>query len=113
LQKMGITPPSSQAELNTLKYNPELNTKVMRTINSDAAAALDAQGLPVNVQTLQAAHRLGVGGAVTAIKAAMADPSTPLIGNGLPSESIRGNGDISHLSVGAFLASPYPNSRGG
>lgn len=113
LQKMGITPPSSQAELNALKYNPDLNTKVMRTINTEAATALDAQGLPVNVQTLQAAHRLGPGGAAAAIKAAIQNPDAPLIGNGLAPDAVRGNGDISHLTVAQFLASPYPNARGG
>jgi hypothetical protein len=111
LQKMGVTAPSSQNELNALKYNPDLNTKVMRQINTEAAATLDAQGLPVNVQTLQAAHRLGPGGAVAAVRAAIADPSAPLVGNGLAADAVRGNGDISHLTVGQFLQSPYP--RGG
>lgn len=112
LQKMGIAPPSSQAELNAMKYQPDLSTKVMRQINTEAAAALDAQGLPVNVQTLQAAHRLGVGGAVMAIKTAMENPDAPLVGSGLASDATKGNGDISRLSVSQFLASPYPR-RGG
>lgn len=112
LQKMGITPPSSQAELNALKYDPEMNTKVMRVLNTDAAGALDAAGLPVTVQTLQAAHRLGPAGAAAAIKAAMADPSAPLIGNGLAPDAVRGNGDISHLTVSEFLRSPYPGKGG-
>jgi hypothetical protein len=112
LQKMGIAPPQSQAELNAMKYNRDLNTKVMRTINADAAAALDAAGLPVSVATLQAAHRLGPTGAAAAIKAAMQDPNAPLVGNGLAPEAVRGNGDIAHLTVGAFLESPYPRSGG-
>ena len=112
LQRMGITPPTSQAELNALKYNPSLNTQVMRAINAEAAAHLDAQGLPVTVQTLQAAHRLGPGGAAEAIKAAMTDPNAPLVGNGLASDAVRGNGDISHLTVSQFLASPYPGKGG-
>ncbi len=112
LQKMGILPPSSQTELNALKYNPDLNTKVMRQINVEAAGVLDAQGLPVTVNTLQAAHRLGPGGAAEAIKAAMTNPNAPLVGNGLASDAVKGNGDISHLTVGQFLASPYPRSGG-
>lgn len=112
LQKMGITPPTSQTELNALKYNPELNTKVMRTINTDAAKALSAQGLPVTVQTLQAAHRLGPSGAAAAIKTAMQNPDAPIVGNGLPADAVKGNGDVAHLTVGEFLANPYPKSGG-
>jgi hypothetical protein len=111
LQKMGITPPSSQDELNALKYNPDMNTKVMRQINADAAATLGAQGLPVTVNTLQAAHRLGPGGAADAVKAAMQNPNAPLVGNGLSPDAVRGNADISHLTVGQFLISPYPRSN--
>lgn len=113
LQKMGITPPSSQAELNALKYQPDLNTKVMRQINTEAAGTLDAAGLPVTVQTLQAAHRLGPGGATAAIKAAMQDPNAPLVGNGLAADAVKGNGDIARLTVGEFLARPYPGANGG
>lgn len=109
LQKMGITPPQSQTELNALKYDPEINTQVMRTINNDAAAALSSQNLPVTVQTLQAAHRLGAGGAAEVVKAAMQDPNAPLVGNGLSPDAVKGNGDISHLTVGQFLAAPYGN----
>jgi hypothetical protein len=112
LQKMGFTPPSSQDDLNTLKYNSVVNTKVMRQINADAADTLDAQGLPVNVQTLQAAHRLGPSGAAEAIKAAIANPDAPLVGNGLAPDAVRGNGDISRMTVGQFLASPYPKAAG-
>lgn len=111
LQNMGITPPSSQAELNALKYNPDLNTKVMRTINTEAAGALAAAGLPVTVQTLQAAHRLGPGGAMAAVKAAMRDPDAPLVGNGLAPDAVRGNGDIARLTVGQFLERPYPGAK--
>ncbi len=84
----------------------------MRSINTDAAWTLDAAGLPVTVQTLQAAHRLGPTGAVEAISAAMRDPTAPLIGNGLAPSAVRGNGDISHLSVGQFLNAPYPRAGG-
>jgi hypothetical protein len=110
LQKMGVSPPTSQDDLNALKYNPDVNTKVMRQINADAAATLDAQGLPVNVQTLQAAHRLGPGGASTAIKAALTNPDAPLVGNGLAPDAVKGNGDIASMTVGQFLASPYPKA---
>lgn len=112
LQKMGVTPPQSQAELNALKYDAGINTKVMRTINAEAAAALAAQKLPVTVQTLQAAHRLGPGGAAEAIKAAMQNPDAPLVGNGLAPDAVKGNGDVSHLTVGQFLQNPYPRARG-
>jgi hypothetical protein len=112
LQKMGVTPPQSQDELNALKYNPDLNTKVMRQINTEAASAFDAKGLPVNVQTLQAAHRLGPVGAADAIKAAMQNPNTPLVGSGLAPDAVKGNGDIAGLTVGQFLANPYPRSGG-
>lgn len=112
LQKMGIEPPSSQAELNAMKYQPDLNTRVMRQINTEAAAALDAKGLPVTVQTLQAAHRLGPGGAAEVIQAALKDPNAPLMGNGLAPDAVKGNGDISHLTVGQFLVSPYPRATG-
>lgn len=111
LEKMGVTPPKSKAELDAMKYNPETNTSVMRTINSDAAAALDKAGLPVTVATLQAAHRLGVGGAITAIKTAIQDPNAPLVGNGLDPTAARGNGDISGLTVAGFLGSPYPRAK--
>lgn len=111
LQKMGVTPPQSQVELNALKYDPGLNTKVMRTINTEAAAALAAQKLPVTVQTLQAAHRLGPGGAAEAIKTAMQNPDAPLVGNGLAADATKGNGDISHLTVSQFLARPYPGAH--
>ena len=111
LQKMGITPPQSQAELNAMKYDPDWNTKIMRQINSEAASALASQGLPVNVETLQAAHRLGPGGAAAAIKAAISDPDAPLVGNGLPGGAIRGNGDIARLTVSQFLARPYPGAK--
>lgn len=112
IQKLGLPVASSDDERNAQKYLPDLNTRVMRQINSEAAAALDKAGLPVDVQTLQAAHRLGPGGAVAAIKAAMANPDAPLIGNGLSPGAVRGNGDISHLSVSEFLKSPYPRSGG-
>lgn len=110
LEKMGVTPPQSQAELNALKYDPEVNTSVMRVINTEAASALEAQGLPVTVATLQAAHRLGPAGAAAAIKAAMQNPDSPLVGNGLAADAVRGNGDVARLTVGQFLASPYPRS---
>lgn len=110
LDKMGMTVPQSQDELNALKYNPEVNTAVMRHINTEAAAALDAKGLPVNVQTLQAAHRLGPVGAADAIQAAIKDPNIPLVGSGLAANAVRGNGDIAGLTVGQFLANPYPRS---
>lgn len=110
LEKMGITPPQSQAELSAMKYDPGLNTSVMRVINKEAAEALNKAGLPVNVQTLQAAHRLGVGGAVSALRAAMENPDAPLVNNGLAESATQGNGDISGLTVGQFLKSPYPRS---
>lgn len=112
LDKMGMTVPQSQDELNALKYNPEVNTAVMRHINTEAAVALDAKGLPVNVQTLQAAHRLGAVGAADAIQAAIKDPNTPLVGSGLAANAVRGNADIAGLTVGQFLANPYPRSGG-
>ncbi len=112
LNKLGIPPAASEAERNAQKYQPDLNTRVMRSINTDAAWTLDAAGLPVTVQTLQAAHRLGPTGAVEAISAAMRDPTAPLIGNGLAPSAVRGNGDISHLSVGQFLNAPYPRAGG-
>jgi hypothetical protein len=111
LQKLGVPAPSSDTERNAQKYNPDMNTAVMRSINTDAAAALDAKSLPVTVETLQAAHRLGPGGAAEAIQAAMKDPDAPLVGNGLSPNAVKGNGDISKLTVGQFLASPYPNAR--
>ena len=76
-------------------------------INTEAASALDKQGLPVTVQTLQAAHRLGPDGAVQAIKAAMADPNAPLVGNGLSPGAVKGNGDVANMTVSQFLAQPY------
>ena len=112
VQKLGLPTASSAAERNGQKYQPDLNTAVMRSINTDAAAALDAQGLPVTVATLQAAHRLGPNGAAAAIKAAMADPNAPLVGNGLAPEAVKGNGDISRLTVGQFLSAPYPGAKG-
>ena len=112
VQKMGLPVPSSDAERKTQQYNPDLNTAVMRTINNDAAAALDKAGLPVTPQTLMAAHRLGPGGAVTAIKTAMQNPDAPLVGSGLSSDAVRGNGDVAHLTVSQFLANPYPRSGG-
>lgn len=112
LEKMGVTVPQSDAELRAMKYDPDMNTSVMRTINADAANALASQGLPVNVQTLQAAHRLGPGGAAAAIKAAIDNPNAPLVGNGLAADATRGNGDIAGLTVGAFLKAPYPRSGG-
>lgn len=108
IQKMGLPVASSDAERDVQKYQPGLNTAVMRQINTEAAGALDAAGLPVNVQTLQAAHRLGPGGATEAIKAAMANPNAPLVGNGLAASAVKGNGDIASMTVGQFLASPYP-----
>jgi hypothetical protein len=111
LQTMGLPTASDQANRNAQKYNPDLNTSVFRQINTEAASALDAAGLPVDAQTLSAAHRLGPSGATTAIKAAMADPSAPLVGNGLSPDAVKGNGDISHMTVGQFLAAPYPNAR--
>lgn len=111
LNKLGLPQPSSTAERNAQKYTPDLNTAVMRSINTDAAGALDAQGLPVTVQTLQAAHRLGPGGAAAAIKAAMNNPDAPLVGNGLAASATKGNGDISSLTVGQFLNAPYPGAR--
>lgn len=110
MRKLGLPVASSDAERNTQKYLPDLNTRVMRQINTDAATALAAQDLPVTVHTLQAAHRLGPGGAAEVIKAAMENPDAPLVGNGLASNATKGNGDISHLTVGQFLASPYPRS---
>ena len=84
----------------------------MRQINTEAADALEAAKLPVTVQTLQAAHRLGPGGAIEAIKAAMTDPNAPLVGNGLAPDATRGNGDIANLTAAQFLASPYPRKGG-
>jgi hypothetical protein len=110
VRKMGLPVASSDAERDTQKYQPELNTAVMRTINTQAAAALDAANLPVNVQTLQAAHRLGSGGAAEAIKTAMVNPNAPLVGNGLAPDAVRGNGDISRMTVGQFLSAPYPKA---
>src|SRR5258708_5675161 len=78
MQKMGLPVASSDAERNVQKYQPDLNIRVMRAINTQAAGALDAAGLPVNIQTLQAAHRLGPGGAAEANKAAIAKPEAPL-----------------------------------
>ena len=112
MQKLGLPVASSDAERNAQKYNPDLNTQVMRSLNSDAAAALDKAGLPVTVQTLQAAHRLGPGGAAAAIKAAAANPNAPLVGNGLAPDAVRGNGDVARLSVSEFLQSPYPTRSG-
>lgn len=110
VQKLGLPVASTDAERDVQKYQPGLNTAVMRSINTQAAASLDAAGLPVNVQTLQAAHRLGPGGAAEAIKTAMANPDAPLVGNGLAPDAVKGNGDISRLTVGQFLASPYPKA---
>lgn len=110
IRKMGLPVAQSDAERNQQKYLPDLNTAVMRTINTDAAKALDSQGLPVTVQTLQAAHRLGPGGAAQAIRAAMSDPDAPLVGNGLSADATKGNGDIARLTVGQFLAAPYPRA---
>jgi hypothetical protein len=107
IQKMGLPVASSDVERDVQKYQPGLNTAVMRSINTAAASALDAAGLPVTLQTLQAAHRLGPGGAAQAIKAAQANPDAPLVGNGLAADAVRGNGDIARLTVGEFLASPY------
>lgn len=112
LEKMGIAPPASQAELDQMKYNPDLNTRVMRVINAEAAEALEKAGLPVTVKTLQAAHRLGPAGAVSAIRTSMQNPEAPLVGSGLGSDAVRGNGDIAGLSVSRFLQSPYPRSGG-
>jgi hypothetical protein len=112
LQKMGITPPASKQELDAMKYNPDLNTSVFRKINADAATALDAQRLPVTVQTLQAAQRLGPAGAVAAIRAAQQNPDAPLVGNGLSPAATKGNGDIAGLTVGDFLRAPYPRAGG-
>ena len=111
LKKLGIpigdTPEARQAQ----KYDPDLNTRVMRQINQDAAGALARASLPVTVETLQAAHRLGPGGAVAAIRAAQGDPDAPLVGNGLSQAALRGNGDISGMTVGQFLMAPYPRSK--
>jgi hypothetical protein len=109
-QKLGLPAATSDAERDIQKYQPGLNTAVMRQINTEAAAHLDAQGLPVTVETLQAAHRLGPGGATEAIKAAMTNPDAPLVGHGLAASAVKGNGDISGLTVGQFLASPYPRA---
>ena len=112
MRRMGLPVAESDAERNAQKYLPDLNTRVMRQINTDAAAALAAHDLPVNVQTLQAAHRLGPAGATLAVQAAMENPNAPLVGNGLALNAARGNGDISRLTVGQFLAKPYPGSGG-
>lgn len=106
-QKMGLPVAASDVERDVQKYQPGLNTAVMRHINTEAASALDAAGLPVTVQTLQAAHRLGPGGAEQAIKTALTNPNAPLVGNGLAADATRGNGDIARLTVGQFLANPY------
>lgn len=110
IKKMGLPVAASDAERNAQKYNLDLNTRIMRVINSDAAALLDKAGLPVTVQTLQASHRLGPAGAITAIKTAMENPNAPLVGSGLSANAVKGNGDMAHLSVGEFLANPYPRS---
>lgn len=111
IQKLGLPVAASDAERNAQKYQPELNTRVMRAINTEAARALDAQGLPVTPETLQAAHRLGPGGAAAAIKASLADPDAPLVGNGLAPDAVKGNGDVAGLTVGQFLARPYPRAH--
>lgn len=111
MREMGLPVASSIEDRNAQKYMPDLNTRVMRQINTEAAGALDAAGLPVTVQTLQAAHRLGPAGATAALKTAMRDRDAPLVGNGLARDAVRGNGDIARLTVGQFLASPYPGSR--
>lgn len=110
MQKLGVPLATTQSDRNAQKYNPELNTRAMRQINTEAAAALDSAGLPVTPQTLMAAHRLGPTGAIDAVRAALRDPSAPLVGNGLSAGAVRGNGDVSGLTVGQFLARPYPNA---
>lgn len=112
MQKMNLPVANTDAERDVQKYQPGLNTAVMRQINTEAAARLDAAGLPVTVQTLQAAHRLGPSGATEAIEAAKADPNAPLVGNGLPASAVRGNADIAGMTVGQFLKSPYAAMTG-
>lgn len=112
MSKLGLPVATSDAERKAQKYQPELNTRVMRALNTQAAAALDSAGLPVTVQTLQAAHRLGPAGAARAIKAAMTDPDAPLVGNGLSADAVRGNGDVANLMVSQFLAHPYGTRAG-
>lgn len=112
MRKLGLPVAVSDEQRKAQKYDPDLNTAVMRAINKEAAGALDSAGLPVTVQTLQAAHRLGPAGAAAAIKAAMDNPDAPLVGNGLSPDAVRGNGDIARLTVGEFLARPYPGTKG-
>lgn len=112
LRGMGLPVAATQEDRNAQKYDADLNTRVMRQINTEAAAALDRAGLPVTVETLQAAHRLGPAGAADALRAAMMDPNAPLVGHGLAPSAVRGNGDIARLTVGQFLARPYPGAKG-
>lgn len=112
LRGLGLPVAATQEDRNAQKYDANLNTRVMRQINTEAAAALDRAGLPVTVETLQAAHRLGPAGAADALRAAMMDPNAPLVGHGLAPGAVRGNGDIARLTVGQFLARPYPGAKG-
>lgn len=112
LRGLGLPVAATREDRNAQKYDANLNTRVMRQINTEAAAALDHAGLPVTVETLQAAHRLGPAGAASALRAAIMDPNAPLVGHGLAPDAVRGNGDIARLTVGQFLARPYPGAKG-
>jgi hypothetical protein len=78
----------------------------------DNAKQMQAAGVPVTPLTIAAAHRLGGGGAIAALKANQTDPNTPL-SRVAPDVMSRGNEDVANLTVGQFLANPYPGRRGG
>lgn len=99
----------SDDEIWALAKDGDTNTKVGAELAHDNATQMQKAGVQVTPNSIAAAHRIGSGGAIGALKA---DPNTPL-SQVAPDVLTRGNEDIASLTVGQFLANPYPGRSGG
>ena len=105
----------SDVQLLSLKYDPGLNKEMAVVYARNNGDFLASRGIPVNEQTIQAAHRLGVGGAEAVIRTAVQNPAATVgqvLGWAPGSRVAESNRDVANMPVGQFLSNPYPRGGG-